>query len=648
MAEKQTNKERLKDITDGIEAGIKELFQSERYAKYLRTMSRFHRYSVNNTLLIHMQKPDATQVAGFNKWKKEFSRNVKKGEKGIKIIAPTPFKKKIEEEKLDPDTKLPMLDEDGNIIMEEKEIKIPMYKPVVVFDVSQTEGEPLPTLASDLKGNVRHYEVFMEALRRSSPVPVEFEPLKPGMDGYFSTKDQRIAIRDGMSEVQTICAAVHEITHAKLHNYEKQRQADAVSDDTPAPAVPKDRNTEEVEAESVSFAVCSYYGIETGENSFGYIASWSSGKELKELRASLETISRTADELICDIDRHFREICKEREISLDVEETQPEPELTAELPPLPDTRLDEYPMPDNSCNPSDLEQYGIFDHSLLPISKEAAADMIDRDLTVYADTNEGTVMVFDRSEVEAYKDGTLFAALREEWEHSDEFKAAVTGRMDRQQEREADFLEHSGDSFAIYQLRDGDETRDLRYMPMPEQGVDKRFYELAYTGNLPEQDAVDGTTAALDKLFDRFNTNQPPDYMRPSMSVSDIVAIRQEGVLSCHYVDRFAFNELHGFFTEDNPLKNAEMQMEDDYNMLDGTINNGPKQPTVAELEEQVKGGQSISLMDLAEAVHREKGREKPDRAEKRPSVLEKLRRPLLTEQSVKTAPEKSAERGLD
>ena len=244
MADHEKSKDRLKEITDSIEQGIRDLFQSDRYAQYLRTMSRFHRYSVNNTMLIYMQKPDASVVAGFNKWRDQFSRNVRRGEHGIKIIAPTPFKKRIEQEKLDPDTKIPMRDADGNIIMEEKEIKIPMYKVVSVFDVSQTEGKPLPTLANNLTGNVQQYAVFMEALRRSSPVPMGFEAMESDTDGYFSGTDQRIAIRTGMSEVQTVSAAVHEITHATLHNYEQARLAAVQGDETAEPPKPKDRHTE--------------------------------------------------------------------------------------------------------------------------------------------------------------------------------------------------------------------------------------------------------------------------------------------------------------------------------------------------------------------------------------------------------------------
>ena len=418
MAEKQTSKDRMREIVDSIETGIKELFESDKYRQYLSTMSRFHRYSVNNTMLIYMQRPDATHVAGFNKWRDQFGRNVMKGEKGIKIIAPTPYKKKIEEVKLDPDTKAPMLDADGKVMVEEKEVKIPMYKVVSVFDVSQTEGKPLPQLASDLNGNVQQYEVFMEALRRSAPVPMEISPIASDTDGYFNSTNQSITIRDGMSEVQTVCAAVHEIAHAKLHNYKKvEEPKDAPKYqeieifDVPGlfsngrialadlpdglhrydlrgsdydPGMPvtvepnvavnhagaiitakplnlgeddrlylteeeglnfvggeisvyqflneqrKDRHTEEVEAESISYAVCQYYGIETAENSFGYIATWSQGKELKELRASLETISKTASGLISDIDRNFAEICKERGITPQIQGQTEIPEQTAE------------------------------------------------------------------------------------------------------------------------------------------------------------------------------------------------------------------------------------------------------------------------------------------------------------------------------
>ena len=310
MEQSKKNKERLKIITDSIEQGIKDLFESEKYKQYLRTMSRFHRYSVNNTLLIAMQRPDATRVAGYNKWRDQFGRHVRKGEKGIQIIAPTPYKKKIDAVKVDPDTKAPVLDQNGNAIMEEIEIKIPMFRVVSVFDVSQTEGRPLPEIVSDLTGDVQQYDAFMDALHRASPVPISIEPIASSTDGYFSLTEQVITIRAGMSEVQTVCATVHEIAHAKLHNYDISNTQSEQSEELSK----KDQRTKEVEAESIAYAVCQYYGIETAENSFGYIAGWSKGKELSELRASLETINQTASELIDDIDRYFMQLCEERGI----------------------------------------------------------------------------------------------------------------------------------------------------------------------------------------------------------------------------------------------------------------------------------------------------------------------------------------------
>jgi antirestriction protein ArdC len=675
MAEK--NKERLKEITDSIEQGIKDLFQSDRYAQYLRTMSRFHRYSVNNTMLIYMQKPNATLVAGFNKWRDQFSRNVMRGEKGIKIIAPTPFKKKIEEKKLDPDTKIPMRDADGDIIMEEKEIKIPMYKVVSVFDVAQTEGKPLPTLANDLTGNVKQYEIFMEALRRSSPVPLAFEAMEPNTDGYFSEKDQRIAIRTGMSEVQTVSAAVHEITHATLHNYEQDRLAAAKGDETAEPPKPKDRHTEEVEAESVSYTVCQYYGIQTGENTFGYIASWSKGKELPELRASLETINKTASGLISDIDRNFAEIVKERGIDLTeseqttmeqdiseptqavVPETQvapvsesqePTPEKGANTasvrtdppkaadmsPDAPEQALDEYPMPDSDLTVADLEACGYLDGDLLPLSKDRALELFDQDLTVYMIEDGSANMAFDPDEIQAHSG--LFAVSCEEWEEIREFSAAIEERMKHQEQREAAFLKTSQDAFAIYQVKDKDELRDIRFEPLSwleSKGisVDHGNYDLAYTAPLTDKG---DTEERLAVLWDRFNNDHPADYHRPSLSVSDIVALKQSGVVSCHYVDSFGFKDIPAFLKPENYLKNAEMSMEDDYDMIDGIIDNG-KDPTVAELEQQAKSGQPISLLDLAEASRRESD-------EKKKSVMEQLRSKPVSPEHKKAAPEKGSE----
>ena len=943
MAEnKPTNRERLREITDGIEQGIKELFESEKYMRYLSVMSRFHRYSVNNTMLIYMQKPDATLVAGYNKWKDQFERHVKKGEHGITIIAPTPYKKKIEEQKLDPDTKAPILDKDGKIVTEEKEIEIPMFRPVKVFDVSQTDGKPLPELASSLSGNVPNYEAFMEALRRSAPVPITFEAMAADTDGYFSTDHQKIAIRRGMSEVQTVSATVHEIAHSKLHNQKKIQISNdeqyqeielfdkpglfsngrIVRDNLPEgvycydlrgsdydPGEPvcveeqvvvnhagsvlltepleleedgrlmlteeeglnfvggfstltqflqeqrKDRHTEEVEAESISYAVCKYFGIETGENSFGYIASWSQGKELKELRASLETINKTSGTLISDIERHYKEICKERGIDpnakaepetapieqpadaakvsdrqptgnltyyaaecmefpnlgeyhdnlsleeairiyqeipaermngikgigfelkdgsdyegpfpiltgqtidldtiqaidyyrdnplvqkavKDLAEAMPEmevlgadanqqealflidgatylhiqpcdsgwdytlydaasmkeldggqldmPELScknavlqicddndldstslrhaplsmietlqeaayqqmqagasqvavsSQLPEAQEQTLDEYPTPDEQVSTPDMQEYGYSYDGMLPVTRERALELDAAGLTVYVLHEDNTEsMVFDPQEIMEH--GGLFGVDREEWEKSPQFHEKVMERQAHQQEREQAFLSQNRDCFAIYQVKHTDELRDIRYEGLDwlrsiGQTVKRENYDLVYTAPL---EPCKSPQVAVEQLYNQFNNDHPADYHHPSMSVSDIVAIRQDGKVSCHYCDSVGFTQIPGFLPE-NPLKNAEMTVEDDYGMIDGIINNGPKEPTVAELEQQARSGQPIFLMDLADAVYREE-------REKKKSVVDQLKRQPRTEHK-KTAPKKSAEREI-
>ena len=942
MAEnKPTNRERLREITDGIEQGIKELFESEKYMRYLSVMSRFHRYSVNNTMLIYMQKPDATLVAGYNKWKDQFERHVKKGEHGITIIAPTPYKKKIEEQKLDPDTKAPILDKDGKIVTEEKEIEIPMFRPVKVFDVSQTDGKPLPELASSLSGNVPNYEAFMEALRRSAPVPITFEAMAADTDGYFSADHQKIAIRQGMSEVQTVSATVHEIAHSKLHNQKKIQIANdeqyqeielfdklglfsngrIARDNLPEgvycydlrgsdydPGDPvcveervvvnhagsvlltepleltedgrlmlteekglnftggfstlsqflqkqrKDRHTEEVEAESISYAVCKYFGIETGENSFGYIASWSQGKELKELRASLETINKTSGTLISDIERHYKEICKERGIdphakaepepapieqpadaikvsdrlptgdltyyvaecmefpnlgeyhdNLSLEEAiriyqeipaermngikgigfelkdgsdyegpfpiltgqtidldtiqaidyyrdnplvqkavkelaaaMPEMEVlgadanqqealfliddatylhiqscdsgwdytlydaasmkeldggqldmpeisrmkavlqicddndlgrdsvkyaplsmietlqdaayqqmqaevsqmtaSSQLPEAQEQALDEYPMPDEQVSTPDMQEYGYFYDGMLPVTRERALELDAAGLTVYVLHEDNTEsMVFDSQEIMDH--GGIFGVDREEWEKSPQFHEKVMERQEHQQEREQAFLAQNRDCFAIYQVS-RDDPQNVRFMNLDwlkshDISIDRSNYDLIYTAPLRESGTV---PEQLEKLYEQFNLQKPADFHSPSMSVSDIVAIKQDGKVSCHYCDSVGFTQIPGFLPE-NPLKNAEMTVEDDYGMIDGIINNGAKEPTVAELEQQARSGQPISLMDLAAAAHREE-------REKKKSVMEQLKSQPKAEHK-KTAPKKSAEREI-
>ena len=318
MAENR-NAQQVREITDKLEQGIKELFESEKFKEYLTTMSKFYNYSFNNTLLIAMQKPDATLIAGYTSWQRNFDRHVMKGEKGIKILAPAPYKAQEEREKIDPATQKPVLDADGKPVTETVEVLRPAFKVVSVFDVSQTDGKELPDIAVDeLTGSVENYAAFFEALKQESPVPISFEDIPGGAKGYFSHVENRIAIQDGMSEIQTVKTAIHEIAHAKLHAIKP--------DEKVAPEERKDRHTKEVEAESVAYTVCQRYGIETSDYSFGYIAGWSSDKDTKELKGSLETIRSTAAEMIESIDAKLKVLLAEKS----QEQTQETPDPVKE------------------------------------------------------------------------------------------------------------------------------------------------------------------------------------------------------------------------------------------------------------------------------------------------------------------------------
>lgn len=567
QTEKKTNKQRLKDITDSIENGIKELFNSDKYKQYLQTMSRFHRYSVNNQMLIYMQKPNATHVAGFNKWRDQFERNVKKGEKGIKIIAPTPYKKKIEETKLDPDTKLPMLDDNGKEIKVEKEIQIPMFRVVSVFDVSQTAGKPLPQLASDLSGNVQNYDAFVEAIRRSASVPVTFEPIDSNTDGYFSLDEQKIVIRDNMSEVQTVSALLHELAHSKLHNRKDEQVKDG---EQPEETAKINRNTEEVQAESISFAVCAYYGIKTDENSFGYIASWSNGKELKELKESLEVINKTSSKMITDIDKNYAEIRKER--GLDNETLE----------------LDEA-MFENSINYLHIQRNSdnVWDYS-----------------------------VYDKEPLRLVDGGQI--------DNPDMKLEQVKEQIISEYSVKLPYGEPMPDSEKNRLLDDISEKALLQMsVDLPDPNItqaDMRAYGYDYENMLPlEKETAYRLAKEADATI----------YMLHSDNTESMV------------IDLAEINDFDGIFgiekpdweaVKDNYLKTAEMSVEDDYNMIDGIVNNGDNK-TVAELEADVKDGKSISLLDLADAIERENKETKQSKSskatEEKPSLLAKLNRPL-------------------
>ena len=304
MADNRTEQQRVKEITDKLEEGLKELFEREKFKSYLNTMSKFHNYSFNNTLLIAMQKPEATLVAGYKAWQKNFDRHVNKGEKAIRILAPAPYKIKKERDKLDPVTGELLFDENGMPQKENVEITIPAFRPVSVFDVSQTDGKPIPELeTAELLQTVEGYEDFVKALMEVAPVPIGFEDIPGESKGYFHTEEKRIAVQENMSESQTLKTMVHEVAHSMLHNKELNKDMDAPV---------KDRNTKEVEAESIAYTVCQHFGIDTSDYSFGYIAGWSSGKEMTELKASLDTIRRTASELITGIEGQLQALQLER------------------------------------------------------------------------------------------------------------------------------------------------------------------------------------------------------------------------------------------------------------------------------------------------------------------------------------------------
>ena len=734
--------EKLKEITDRLEQGITELFDSERYKEYLRVMSKFHNYSFNNTLLIAMQKPDSSLVAGFTAWKNQFQRNVKKGEKGIKIIAPSPFKIKQETEKIDPQTQKPVIGRDGKPVTEEKEITIPAYKVVSVFDVSQTEGKELPDIAVDaLTGDVEQYSDFFAALEKTSPVPIGFEKIEGGAHGYYHLEDKRIALDEGMSELQTLKTAIHEIAHAKLHDIDLNAPKDEQQ-----PRV--DRRTREVEAESVAYTVCQHYGLDTSDYSFGYVAGWSSGRELAELKSSLETIRSAAADIINSIDGHIAELQKQHEAEKAAPDLAAAQEAQSEKadPPLTDLQKKAAAIAEKYEALSTQEKIGViaqafggtagrietspctgkwrgtsdisirFDNGaslflgnrLTPKAKTAA---VQRELV------NDTLLRYNPEIVRATKEAALASLMKREAkdnaiaaqkglkpytllnvEFNDGADSQSSGYMgwyyvtlavdgnicshietglnydiadgkvsaDPTREKyfaagalkdsEVDYVfnnvgfsstsglyalpvsdtvlqraektlaertkaqEPDRDSFSIYQLKRGDETRDLRFEPYDRltaagHAVDPANYDLIYSAPL-----APGTS--LEAIFTRFNIDHPKDFKGHSLSVSDVVVLHQNGQDTAHYVDSIGFRQTPEFLQPQNYLKHVEDIVEQNDNNFDGIINNTPQTPTVGELEQKAKAGEPISLIDLANAIHADKERGK----EEKPSIRAQLR----------------------
>ena len=656
--------EKLKEITDRLEQGITELFDSERYREYLRVMSKFHNYSFNNTLLIAMQKPDASLVAGFSAWKNNFGRNVIKGQKGIKIIAPSPYKVKQEMKKIDPHTQQPIIGKDGKPVTEEKEITIPAYKVVSVFDVSQTEGRELPDIAVDeLTGDVERYRDFFAALEKTSPVPIGFEQIPGSSHGYYHLEDKRIAIQEGMSELQTLKTAIHEIAHAKLHDIDLN-----APENEQQPRI--DRRTREVEAESVAYTVCQHYGLDTSDYSFGYVAGWSSGRELSELKSSLETIRSAAAEIINSIDETLAELSKAQDKEQTAGQEQPDKEETA---------AQEHPKQEAPAQ----EKAAFTPETIYRVRRNP-----------YSDSKENTYLLqayVTQENGRAKMGAVLFTGTPQKCRElmgqlkSGELTEGQVKELYAKAQETAKTAEQDKGTFSIYQLKHGDETRDLRFEPYDRlqatgNVVDKANYELVYSAEL-----TPGTS--LEDIYTRFNIDHPKDFKGHSLSVSDVVVLHQNGQDAAHYVDSFGYKNVPEFLQEqkqltpdeletgetiktprgtfyvtdmsreqmeaagygfhhqsddgkylvmgngtrafaiaaeqrENPLKAAEQTTEQNENMIDGIINNTP---TVDELEAKVKAGETISLVDLANAVKadKERGKGKP---EKKPSIRAQLK----------------------
>lgn len=599
---------KVKEITAQLEADVKDLFHSERYQDYLKAMSKFHDYSLNNTLLIVMQKPDASLVAGYGKWRDEFERHVKRGEKGIKILAPAPYKIKKEQEKLDPDGK-PIIGEDGKPVTEQKEITIPAFKVVSVFDVSQTDGKEIPDIAVDsLTGSVEQYEDFFKALEQTSPVPVGFERIESGAHGYYHNGEKRIALNEGESELQTVKTLIHEIAHAKLHDIDLNAPPEQ-QQERPS------RRTREVEAESIAYTVCQHFGLDTSDYSFGYVAGWSSDKDIKELKASLETIRATASELITEIDGHFRELQQQREAaqeerpvfeSLDPEQQQAiRDEVQATLQMLVNADMQiSGEVSQGTLDALAAQGYTLQDGvvqrepAAQPQQEQEAAYRLDDGTYLYVQTSDnGYDYTLYDSNMKDLDGGQLdnpdlsMTAARDEILalhelHPSTIETVSMEDFEQLQDAAEQTAQQPENTFSIYQLKDGDGTRDYRFEPLDRLravglDVQRDNYELVYSAPL-----ADGES--LEDIYRRFNIDHPADFTGHSLSVSDIVVLRHGDTETAHYCDSIGFTEVPEFLQQQE--KAAEK-----WNGIDGLLNDKPFMPDATPTE------QANALIDLAE-----------------------------------------------
>lgn len=534
MAYQNQSGDRLKEITDKLEKGLQDLFSSGQYADYLKTMSKFYNYSASNTLLIYMQRPDASRVAGYGDWQKNFKRHVKRGEHGIKILAPCPYKQKVEREQTGPD---------GRAVTVTEEVTRAAFKPVTVFDVSQTEGEPLPSLGvNELTGDVEHYPDFFEALKQVSPFPVGFEAIPGGAKGYCNYAEQRIAINEGMAEVQNVKTAIHEITHATLHNYYAEKEKEV------PPEQRKDQRTREVEAESVAYTVCQHYGIETSDYSFGYIAGWSSDKQTKELKASLATIRETAAGLIDSIDGAYQEIVKGKE------------QVQVQAAPVQEAPGQGEP----DADPDTFNIYQLKGGDALHYHHFTGLDQLKK---------EGLKVEFENYE----------KVYSGPWTRGDKLEG-IYERFNI--DRPEDFTGHSlSVSDVVVLHRGGKDTSyyvdstgftELAQFIRPPFDVERAAYVQKISGNVQDADerktmgaaAFRANVKRLKKLYGEI----PPD--RPQLRL----------LVNCAAAspDLAALKERTAVLTEAvNHLKTAELSMEQNYNMIDGIINNLPPDATM-------------------------------------------------------------------
>ena len=538
MAENNTEKQRVQELTDKLEQGLQDLFNSDSYRNYLSTMSKFHNYSFNNTLLIAMQKPDATLVAGYKAWQKNFERHVNKGEKAIRILAPAPYKIKEERDKIAPVTQELLLDKDGNPQKEEVEITIPAFRAVSVFDVAQTDGKPIPELAGkELLSDVEGYQDMIRAVEAISPVPIELEEIAGDSKGYYDREAKRIAVQENMSESQTLKTMIHEVAHSKLHSKEVEQDEQ----------MKKDRNTKEVEAESIAYTVCQHFGIDTSDYSFGYIAGWSSGRDTKELRSSMDTIRRTASELITGIEEQLQELQRNREVSQ--EQTKDSILL------IQNTDLSEFSL---------LDVYGMDRPELM----QALSEMTDDDklsIQAYLESRGAWTTEIGNQDSREYGEYHLDVRYNTDTDELIDMKERKAAHDKAMQEelaesdsnREAQLLYGNTDKYGIYQLKDNPEldkfrfegTESLKRMGITKDNFDAVLpenYKLVYMGELAE---LQGQTQSetLEAIYTKFNIDHPADYKAHSLSVSDIVVLHENGENTAHFVDSFGFTELPKF-----------------------------------------------------------------------------------------------------